>query len=958
MTVGLSIKVEQSGTAIQSLQPAQLKATEQSLGNQVKLVNQATSGMKQFGAEAARATATIAGGLKTATASLGASITQSLSSALNGGLLNGNLFRAGGGLVSAVGKIGGQLGSTLTLGIGQALSGAASTIGGFFGSSGKLIGQIAENLTSGVASAFGAALSVAGSLAGTLASAAGEIAGFIGDKIGTALKITLGAGASVAFAGLARAIDVDKLTPQFTKFAEASGTTVPEALGKLQSSVGGAVSKIDLMRTTNLALTLGVSTSVDELADYAGKIVDLGDAVGKEGTESLEAFVRGVAGLQERTLRSIGLTVDFKAALEASAKAMDRNVDSLTESERVYIALRTALQAVDKATAGNKTTTSDLNKKWDSFKATLSDFITGVADKLAPAFSTALTVLQPLVDGIAKFLNRNTAGLAETLAKSVGGLAKGLQDAGKFIGNVKLDELFQLAKLAADELWIRFKQGAEIASKFVVDQMHAAFLEVKAFAIETLAESFAAVLAPVALLDKSGKTSKRISDVIGGARSDELRSQAGGLRSRSLNQKGFIDTPELQAIREKRSSIINDINSRRDSSGSGGGGDPLTAAASHIDAAATKLDEAVKGVPRLSANQQSAADQIAALTGRPFRGSSAPSAPPPGPVILPPSPLTEHIVGKHFAVDAPTPQAPGGLQGRQSFFGQQLRQTVTTNFQNLDPAAIATLAKLFAAASQSAATFTTATDHLLESSNRLEADAAIEARKRDLHDEESKLHSLENIRDNAYARKEAFFNDELALAEREFKAKKKIADDYDKAVAQATENAKSILSQAFNQKLGSLTSGVGGFEADDGIPLKAKASAARTRRHANQARKHDLNQALAGKGLTELSDNGGAELQQILAQQAGRESSGALQEALQAGLEEIGKASEAKAEAEAKLADEVATQTDKLQSAFDREEELLQSVLDQIKSQASVIEKHEATLKDFERVVSALRSNG
>lgn len=933
MTVGLSIKVEQSGAAIQSLQPAQLKATEQSLGNQVKLVNQATSGMKQFGAEAARATATIAGGLKTATASLGTSISQSLTSALNGGLLNGNLFRAGGGLVSAVGKIGGQLGSTLTLGIGQALSGAASTIGGFFGSGGKLIGQIAGNLTSGVASAFGAALSVAGSLAGTLASAAGEIAGFIGDKIGTALKVTLGAGAAVAFAGLARAIDVDKLTPQFTKFAEASGTTVPEALSKLQASVGGTVSKIDLMRTTNLALTLGVSTSVDELSDYAGKIVDLGDAFGKEGAESLDTFVRGVAGLQERTLRSIGLTVDFKAALESSAKAMDRNVDSLTESERVYIALQTALQAVDKATGGNKKTVADLDNKWDAFKATLSDFITGVADKLAPAFSTALTVLQPLVDGIAKFLNNATVGLADRLAGAVGSLADGLANAGKFIGNIKLDEVFTLAQLAADELWIRFKQGAEIASKFVVDQMHAAFLEVKAFAIAALADTASGLLGlnPANPFDNSGGGA---SQVLGGARADELRSQASGLRSRSTNQS-FADSPALQAIRQQRSQILDNVNSRPGT----GGGNALNAAAAHIDNAASQLASAVRGGPST--------------------GSAAAPNVPPGAIIPPAPKLTEAISGKNFSTLAPTPQAPGGIAGRQAFFSQQLQNTVTTNFQNLDPAAIATLAKLFAAASQSAATFTTATDHLLESSNRLEADAAIEARKKDLHDEESKLHTLENIRDNAYSRKEAFFNDELALAQHEFEAKKKIADEYDKAVSQATENAKSIVTQAFNQKLGSLQSGVGGFEADDsGIPLKAKAAAARARRHANQARKHDLNQALAGKGLTELSDNGGAELQQILAQQAGRESSGALQEALQAGLEEIGKASEAKAEAEAKLADEVATQTDKLQSAFDREEELLQSVLEQIKSQASVIEKHEATLKDFERVVSALRSNG
>jgi len=431
---------------------AQARAAKKAADDQIKEDARAAKARERFHVKAGRAAGIVGTGVVGAARSVGQAASAGVAGIASGGLL---------GLAGSVPRAVGDL-------AGEGLKAAGSLVGAL----GKGVAELLPGALKIVPNIIGGAFALVGELAGSLASAAGQIAGFIGDKLGLALKVSLGAAVGIGIAGISQALKADQLIPFFEQFAAASGKTAKEGIDQLKDATDGLISTTDLLRASNTAyLNESVQNlnQFQELAKYADAFAD---AAGTRPVEALNALTASIGGLNARGLKPIGITtVSFK-------KAMDSLGDSATEAEQRTAAYNIVLDALRKKFDGvAQSASGETSDSFDRLKASISDSLLAIGGSLLPALDSVLKGIEPIAKAVGVFFEKNNETTAKSIQGAIGGITDKLKDLPAIISTIKLDQVFQLASLEGQKLWVQFKAAAKGAIDFVSGHLKALALD-------------------------------------------------------------------------------------------------------------------------------------------------------------------------------------------------------------------------------------------------------------------------------------------------------------------------------------------------------------------------------------------------------------------------------------------------------------------------------------------------
>lgn len=840
--------------------------------------------------------------------------------AFSGPLLGGGVVRGAGGLAAA-----GIRGAT----------GAAASVAGLLGP---------------VGGALGGALGVGGALGGAVVGAAGELAGAFVDKFVGVAKVGLVAGLGIAVAAgvsvTKSALAIDELEPQFAKFAKTTGDDVPSALAKLQGSVDGTISKLDLMGLANQASLLGFEGGVDTLAGYYDLVKDVGDAAGTDAVKAIEAFTQAVGTGTERGLKTaLRVTVDFKQATADAAKQLRRDADSFTEQEIISIRLAAATAALRQRLGETGLAAEGLDDKADRLKATLSDTSYEAGRNLKPALAEVFNALQPLAAGFSAFVGANTASQSDVLAGKVRGIRDALKEAGEFVGKLTLEDITKLGANAWDEFWLRAQAGgrgfydyAELRAKQLAETLRALAIE-NAVVLGFATGGSVGALAGAAFKSQQHYAAggDTISDTNAGV--DAANARAAAFSAQAQNVSFSADPAALERLRAERAATLAGINGR-----------PSRLPPTSGPAATSQPTPVVVVNP--------------GLVGAASRSSAV------APVR--PEVLAAQRQGFFFPGDlapaAATTRAVGTGSGPRAFDATGAAQTLTAALPgSLSPEVIAQLSGFVTAAASEEGRFNAAVKALADAQQNA-ADSAAEAEilaplVRRANDAKSELARLEER--EARARKRAVEDVSAAWVDLwtyERDAAAEIRQNFDAGFAALQDGLSQSLegiNAAVQSRAQGLLGQVGGLEPseDDGIPTKFKSAARKVRKRAARERRRSLQQLAGGRGSDDLAADGGALLTELFEKQGAIEigAADARQAAIQTAFDGLSRLFEERTVAELELKDAVEAQTEAIVSHAETTAETLDAVVELAKTQSEALKAADAKLEDLKRVVDALR---
>lgn len=186
-----------------------------------------------------------------------------------------------------------------------------------------------------------------------------------------------------------RGSTVDDITSSFKGLTAEMGS-FDDVIGALRGSVDGTISDFELMKTTNAALSRGLVLTKDELALTGETARILADRVGIDTAEAFETLTKVMSTGTTKALKGIGFeTIDAKAATEAYAASIGKEVKALTDSEK-HLAIKTRMLEVMRGelerTGGVEV---DFADRVDQVKASVQNF----TDEVGVAIATSPVIL-------------------------------------------------------------------------------------------------------------------------------------------------------------------------------------------------------------------------------------------------------------------------------------------------------------------------------------------------------------------------------------------------------------------------------------------------------------------------------------------------------------------------------------------------------------------------------------
>jgi hypothetical protein len=233
----------------------------------------------------------------------------------------------------------------------------------------------------------------------------------IGDVMVTAGKAGAIVGAAIGAIAVAvvelgkHGADVNDIRDQFDKLNGAMGLDSKQSIATLSTAVDGVVSKFDLMKITNKALSGGLQATNSDFKVMGEGARVLADRIGGDTKEAYESITEALTSGKTARLNQIGLNIDETATLKAHADALGKDVADLNEHEK-KVALQTAvMKELSSAIETSGRSTIDFGDRVDIMKASLADaydeFSSGIANSkvLGAALEAAGEIVQQVFGG-------------------------------------------------------------------------------------------------------------------------------------------------------------------------------------------------------------------------------------------------------------------------------------------------------------------------------------------------------------------------------------------------------------------------------------------------------------------------------------------------------------------------------------------------------------------------------
>jgi hypothetical protein len=180
-----------------------------------------------------------------------------------------------------------------------------------------------------------------------------------------------------------RGADVQDIRDQFDVLNETMGNDSKQAISTLSTAVDGVVSKFDLMKITNKALSAGMEATNEDFKTMGEGARVLADRVGGDTKEAYEAITHALATGKTARLAEIGLNIDETRTLKAHADALNIDAADMTEHQKktaLQVAIMKELTSVVQ-TSGRATL--DFGDAFQVAQARISDWIDDLSAGIA-----------------------------------------------------------------------------------------------------------------------------------------------------------------------------------------------------------------------------------------------------------------------------------------------------------------------------------------------------------------------------------------------------------------------------------------------------------------------------------------------------------------------------------------------------------------------------------------------
>ena len=162
--------------------------------------------------------------------------------------------------------------------------------------------------------------------------------------------------------------DVTNLRIGFETLTSRVGESSDAFLNKMRPASMGLVSDMQLMKSTNEAILLGIPVSSDAMAELTRGAVLLGRTMGVDALKSVNSLIEGIGRQSPRLLDNIGIIVRAKEVYKAYADQIGVAVDELTDQDRKTAFLAATLDSIRLKTenliAPTKTFADSVHQLW------------------------------------------------------------------------------------------------------------------------------------------------------------------------------------------------------------------------------------------------------------------------------------------------------------------------------------------------------------------------------------------------------------------------------------------------------------------------------------------------------------------------------------------------------------------------------------------------------------------
>ena len=191
------------------------------------------------------------------------------------------------------------------------------------------------------------------------------------------------------------------------------------AIDKLRAATNNTVSDFDLFQQANNAMILGVSRNSDEMAEMFDIAQRLGRALGRDTRSSVESLITGIGRQSRLMLDNIGLIVKSEEAYKTLARALNKNVSNLTDSERKQAFLNATMESARQKVSEFGTETLGAVDKFDALSASF--------ENLGSRLGAAGEAFAPVSETLAKFLDMFTDKRIDQFIRAIGLIVSALK---------------------------------------------------------------------------------------------------------------------------------------------------------------------------------------------------------------------------------------------------------------------------------------------------------------------------------------------------------------------------------------------------------------------------------------------------------------------------------------------------------------------------------------------------
>ncbi len=290
-----------------------------------------------------------------------------------------------------------------------------------------------------------------------------------------------------AAAFVRRAKQVEAISTAFDNLSQGVGIVASEFLPALREALKGTVSDLDLMRTTNNAMLLGVVQSQEQFAELAVVARRLGRAVGRNAVDALNDLAVGIGRQSRLILDNLGIIISVDKAYRDFAATLGLNADELTDNQKRQAFLNATMEISKRKLKSLGPDVLTVADQWDRLTASINNTIDALATSLVGG---------NLPSDVADFIDENlqkivasaaaaqlaivniVKSIAGIIADAFGGdrlvelLFEGVRSAIKVVSVV----LFELVKILAPVLLDAFLELGRVSGRAFVDGFKAFFV--------------------------------------------------------------------------------------------------------------------------------------------------------------------------------------------------------------------------------------------------------------------------------------------------------------------------------------------------------------------------------------------------------------------------------------------------------------------------------------------------